>query len=169
MATFHFIRQLIFSEISGIRLGNSYIYVAPPPKKKKFCAIDNLIWTFISNPATYSQHSFMWMIKHIGGKGGNIKGPNQCGNIIFQRCSNVAVMPFANVHHNLAVALLEYHLHTITFPMLQIYAFVLFKVILKFKMSATDQFHNSCGRIYWEHLSQKYSYFAITVHHDMDM
>ena len=45
MVTFHFIRQLIFSEISGIRLGNSYIYVAPPPKKKKkkICAIDNLL------------------------------------------------------------------------------------------------------------------------------
>ena len=56
----------------------------------------------------------MWMIKHIGGKGGNIKGPNQCDNVIFQRCSNAAVMPFANVHHNLAVTFLEYHLHTIT-------------------------------------------------------
>ena len=56
MVTFHFIRQLIFSEISGIRLGNSYIYI--------FCAIDNLLWTFISKPATYSQHIFMWMIKH---------------------------------------------------------------------------------------------------------
>ena len=89
----------------------------------------------------------MWMIKHIGGKSGNIKGPNQCGNVIFQRGSNVAVMTFANVHHNLAVTLLEYHLHTITFPMLQIYAFDFFKVFLKFKMSTTDQFHNYCGRI----------------------